>query len=280
LYESSIYRNIMKKFACLASCVVLLFAAGIDGCKNRNDAEKMEKLIAISESVEQHIEQQRNTAADQVNELAKNADMIAALTAMGATFKEENRKEVQKIVTDFEAEQKCTFLTILNVEGHVVFRTSRPELYGDSQINIRSISEALTQQKSSIHYESTPMVPLAIRAVAPVFDENGAVVGVITGGFRLDTDEWVDHVKALCNVECTVFADDIRVATTVRKPMTDDRAIGTKLNNPAVYEKVFNEKENFYGKTTVVGLPMSVFYKPFFNEGDDKAVGMLFIGLP
>ena len=270
----------MHKIVCLTVCVVILFATGIGGCKNRNDAEKMEKLITISESVERHIEQQRNTAADQVNELAKNADMIAALAAMGATLKEENREEVQRIVTDFEAEQKCTFFTILNVEGNVVFRTSRPELYGDSQINIRSISEALTQQKSSIHYESTPMVPLAIRAVAPVFDENGAVVGVITGGFRLDTDEWVDHVKALCNVECTVFADDIRVATTVRKPMTDDRAIGTKLNNPAVYEKVFNEKEKFYGEAVVVGLPMSMFYKPFFNEGDDKAIGMLFIGLP
>jgi methyl-accepting chemotaxis protein len=59
--------------------------------------------------------------------------------------------------------------------------------------------------------------------------------------------------------------------------------VGTKLNNPPIYDEVVNNKKEFTGEALVGGIPMKVFYGPFFNEGDkpeDKAMGMFFAGIP
>jgi len=96
----------------------------------------------------------------------------------------------------------------------------------------------------------------------------------------LDTEEWVDAIERNYHAHCTIFVGEKRAMTTVRKPGTDERVIGTELNNPPIYEKVFNQREKFIGDAMVAGQHMKVYYAPIFNEGDEKVLGMFFVGLP
>jgi len=227
----------------------------------------------IGRNLEQNILSQRIIASDQVNGMAKNADMVAAI-------KEGNREKIQGIITKFESQRKCSFFTVLDAEGKVVFRTARPEQSGDSLASLRGFNEAITKKKSNVYYETTKNIPLSMRAAAPVLDEAGAVIAVMTGGFRLDTNDWVDEIQRLNGVHCTDFVGDERMATPSRDASTDERAIGTKLDNSEILDTIFNQKKPFDGTATVVGQLMRVYYTPYLNEGDDKVMGMFFIGIP
>jgi methyl-accepting chemotaxis protein len=231
------------------------------------------EIRVFSRSLSHDIETQKQSALDQVSGVAESAYLIAAL-------KEGNRESIQDIVIGYKSTRSCDFFTVLDTAGNVIFGSVDSESAGDSLANLRSVREVLTQRKSVVFFESTTSFPMSIRAAAPIFDEDDTFIGVFTGGVRLDTNEWVDRVQELYGVHCTVFAGDIRVATTVRIEGTDDRVINTPLNNPGISDVVFNKKDTFYGKVPVAGQLMKAFYKPLHNEGDDKPVGIFFIGMP
>ena len=236
------------------------------------------EIHVFSRSFDRDIVMLRDVAIDQVSGIAQSARMVATLSE-GTSASEETHNEIRDFIENFQSAQRCTFFTILDRDGNVVFRTNSPADYKDSQMHLRSVNEALTQRKFGVSFESTTNSPLSIRAAAPVFDENGTVVGVVTGGFRLDTNEWVDSMQELYGIECTVFIGDTRIATTVRRAGTDERATGTPLNNPRIENRVFDEKMPYYGEAVVLGQPMQAVYKPIRDEGSDEVVGMFFIGL-
>ena len=231
------------------------------------------EIKAISDNIERDLLSLRIMASDQVSSIAGHMDMVAAIKAG-------SNEKVGAVVTGFESRRRCTFFTILDAEGKVLYRTSRPEQYGDSQTDLRCVKDVMTKKKPCVLYESTPNVLLGIRAATPIFDENGQFIGIATGGFRLDTLDWVDQMQKLYNAHCTVFLDDVRIATTVTKPDSTERAIGTKLNNQPIYDKVVKNKEIEFREAPVQGVSMKVFYGPVFNEGDDKVMGMVFAGIP
>ncbi|MCL2005049.1 MAG: methyl-accepting chemotaxis protein [Planctomycetaceae bacterium] len=230
------------------------------------------EVRTISLHIERDIRTMRSIASDQVNGLAADAGIIIAIT-------DGNREKIRNIITDFESARKCTFFTILDADGRVIFRTNRPEQFGDSQASLQSVNAALAGRRG-VYFESTPNSPFAIRAAAPVLDENGTLIGVVTGGFRLDTDEWVDGIQQYYDVECTVFAGDRRVATTTRRAGTSERIVGTTLNDPEIQDQVIRNQTAIFQESTVEGRPMKVSYSPLFNERDTQAMGMFFVGIP
>jgi methyl-accepting chemotaxis protein len=233
----------------------------------------MSALRTIAKDIERDTFTMRTNACDQISGLAKRADMIAAV-------KEGSREKIQDIITRFESRRKCDFFIILNSEGTVIFRSDRPTESGESQLDLPCIKDVLAKKKTNVFCESIRDIRMAIRAASPIIDENDNVIAIATGGFRLDTADWVDEMKKHYNVECTVFADDERVATTLTNKETGNRLVGTKLKNDQIYEKVINKKGEHNAELSVGDIPMKVFYAPVFNEGDDKAMGMLFAGIP
>ena len=233
-------------------------------------------IRAVAQAIKDMVSVLRGTATDQTRSLAQNREMIAAV-------KEGSHDKVQEVVTKFESDRKCTFFTILDTESKVIFRTSKPEQFGDT-LHMRSVDEALKQKKTCVYYETTKNIPMCVRAASPIFDETGNIIGVVNAGFRFDTDAWVDGIKERYDVECTTFLNDeptdsTRVATTVLKA-DGTRAVGTKLNNPPIYDKVVTGKQDEFWETMVVGKKMKVFYSPLYNDGDEKALGIIFAGIP
>ena len=231
-----------------------------------------EKIQEVAHNVRFEISMQQTIAYDEVYGIAGRYDVITAI-------KEGNREKIRAIASSAEANRKCTYFSILDAEGKIIFRTDFPEQSGASLLHVHSVNEALTKKKCGVYFESTKEVPLAIRAAAPIFDETGTIIGAVTGGFRLDTDDWVDHVLEDYKAHCTVFLGDKRMATTIRREGSNERAVGTTLNNPAIYDEVIVKKQSYVGEATVVNVPMRVVYSPIVNEGDREALGILFVGM-
>ncbi len=226
----------------------------------------------ISRNIKQEVKMLRFLAVDQVKGIAVQGDVVRAVQTR-------DRDEIAKIIGSFESLRKCEYFTIVDAEGKVVFRTSDPQKSGDIQRGMRSVDEVLATKKSCVYYESTPRVRLAIRAAAPILSEDGSILGVVSGGFRLDTESWVDYLKETYHAECTTFLGDERIATTVVQ-QDGRRAVGTKLVVPEILESVFSKREDVVREAPVVGTMMKVFYSPLYNDGDEKVMGILFAGIP
>jgi methyl-accepting chemotaxis protein len=257
--------------------------------------EQFDKEIhTIAKNVREFIQLEHTFAAVQIGGLAKNVDMITAV-------KEKDRLKIKSVIDGYTSDLRCTFFSILDTEGRVMYRyteggetyhSSNPEESADPQLDLRSVNEVLSTKKPCIYFESTPDVRISIRAAAPVFDEKGTLIGVVSGGYRGDTDGWVDEVQRRYRVHCSMFLnleqerDAVRIATTLRVKDaegkdTHERAVGTMLDNFEIYDKVFYKKDPYWGDARVMGIPMKVHYEPLFNNKvDTHVMGMLFVGIP
>ena len=241
------------------------------------------EIQIIQQSIDSDLTTRRILAADQANGLAKNIDLIAAIKAVKESdtkeIEDENRKIIHDIIEKFESARKCDFFTILCPEGKVIYRSNRPTVAGDF-LDLRSSRETLVNKKACVFFESTASIRLAIRAAAPAFDENGEFFAVVTGGFRLDTDDWVDEMKQWLNADCTIFLGDLRIATTLTDPENPEKRItDTKLDNPRILDTVLGKQETITDELPVLGVPMKVFYAPLF-DANEKTMGMVFAGIP
>jgi hypothetical protein len=116
---------------------------------------------------------------------------------------------------------------------------------------------------------------LEFRAAAPVF-AGGKLRGILILGTVLDgRAELVDEVKRLYGVECTLFAGDTRVATTIMRD--GKRFTGTKMDNPAVLSTVLAQGQPFINRNLIGGLEYDTAYWPL-RSADGTVVGMGFIG--
>ena len=244
------------------------------------------EIYVISQGIDRDLSTKKIVAADQANGLAKNIDMIAATKALKEAdtpeIAAERRKRIGEIETAArkESARPCDFVTILCPEGKVIYRSNRPTVAGDV-LDLRSSRETLATKKPCVFFESTESIRLAIRAAAPVFDENGELLAVLTSGFRLDTNDWVDEMKQRLDAHCTIFLGNERISTTVTSAEDPSkRVVGTKLDNPEILDTVLGKRQYKISEIPVVGEQMKVFYAPIFNEGDRETMGMVFAGIP
>jgi diguanylate cyclase (GGDEF)-like protein len=104
--------------------------------------------------------------------------------------------------------------------------------------------------------------------------------GVLSvGGVPLtDGNEVVDKVAALVGGAATIFAGDVRVATTIRQA-DGTRAIGTTLAHNAAYRAVFERHTPYRGMAEILGEPYVTVYDPIFDK-QGGVVGAVFVGIP
>jgi methyl-accepting chemotaxis protein len=110
-------------------------------------------------------------------------------------------------------------------------------------------------------------------AVIGLFPIRGG--GVVALGMDLASSEFVDPIKRTFNVECTLFAGDERVATTVMNG--DRRAVGTRLSNQAIIENVLRGGNTYIDKNTIMGNSYDTIYWPM-KDMAGGTVGMFFVG--
>jgi two-component system, NtrC family, sensor kinase len=128
---------------------------------------------------------------------------------------------------------------------------------------------------------------MMLTAAAPVVDESGVLLGVLTGGLLFNRNyDLVDRVKEIVFKgekykghdigTATLFQDDLRIATNV----LDDqghRAVGTRVSRE-VKEAVLDRGETYVGRAFVVTSWYITAYRPI-KDISGRTIGMLYVGM-
>ncbi len=242
-------------------------------------------LVAVIVQFSSYVDDTMSTAIRASSEVAesymnerKNASVLGAYMMAGD---DAIRDELKAGNRDALLGRASELLTLSGIEyaiftdsnGVVVLRTHEPDKYGDDISSRFTIKTALSG-KSAAGYEKGTAIPLAIIATAPIYGSDGALIGTVYSGYRLDNSKFVDALKPVTDSEVTMFLGDTRLSTTVIK---DDgtRAVGTKADE-AVSEQVLSGKP-FEGVVSIFDRDAVARYSPI-RSADGAVVGMLFVG--
>ncbi len=139
---------------------------------------------------------------------------------------------------------------------------------------------------ASIHAASTPgqIAPAAtapgkidLKYAAEITGPQGAALGRLVTGSFVFTENFLDELKKMFEVEFTIFRGDTRSMTTL--VTGGQRMVGTKMTNPAVLERVLRQGGEFHDKNRILGNNYDTVYWPI-KDGEGSVIGMYFLGMP
>lgn len=274
--------------------------------------------------VQEKVRMDLNSAREIYNHKLRDIENVVYLTAIRIFLKDALLQKNMELLNDKlgEVREKAhlDILTITDRAGHVVFRTRNPEIHGDSQAEDELVSRALLEKRL---FASTQIVPrselikegedlgdrtrikliptpkarqrleneetsgMVLKAAAPVFDDDGSLIGVLYGGNLINRNyELVDEIKDTVYQDArykgksegtaTIFQGNLRVSTNV---MDRDgaRAIGTQVS-AEVHDRVLDKGERWVDRAFVVNDWYITAYEPIRNI-TGQVIGILYVGV-
>lgn len=167
---------------------------------------------------------------------------------------------------------KASFATITDAEGTVLAR-GYWDKRGDN-ISDSSVMQQALKGEPAVDVVRLRNNGLSVAAAAPVIID-GKHVGVLMFGDAFHTHAFVDEIKRTTHLEMTVFDHDVRLSTSIMRE--GQRAVGTHLDNQAVYNRVLSEGGEFSADADILGKPYKTVYWPL-RDNQGKNLGMWFIG--
>jgi methyl-accepting chemotaxis protein len=206
--------------------------------------------------------------------MAAVAQLTAARKDLAEAIEKGDTAYVQNLGKEVMRDSKAGFITIADKDGNVVGR-GHSDKAGDSVLSQPNVKKALAGEASTGVEEGT-VVKFSLRAGAPV-RLGGKVVGSVTTGVDLTpaSHAFVEDVKKMFDVECTLFQGDTRATTTLMKD--SQRVIGTRMDNPKVLETVLSKGQRYLAINKILGKDYNTAYWPL-KDASGKVIGMLFIG--
>ncbi len=219
-------------------------------------AKRSENTLTTMDAI---LENYEITAAMAAEYLSTNDEIKDALKAGD---KDELRALTKRLAA--QVDSKLLYITFTDSLGYVVTRIYSDKA-GDSLLYKESVRRAL-EGKSTTHIELGTEIPLGVRSGAPVWDEQGTLLGVVLAGYSLTDADFVDKMKALTGNDFSIFIGNVRVNTTLMDG--DHRALGLGMN-PEIAAIVLGQGKPFVGRTEVFGQVHIVACKPLFDHKGD-----------
>ena len=225
-----------------------------------------DKLNLTANALQYYLNDCKRASRAAAVSVSANAEVIKAV-------RDRDTDEIIRILTPTLDLYNVDFFNATDETGTVLARTHNPDYFGDSLLDQKNVSDAL-HGRVTTYYEEGLVSKVSIRTGSPVYDIDGTLIGTISTGVRLDTDETVDELKKHYNADFTVFYGDVRIATTVTSG--GERITGTRLN-PDIAKIVIGDKKEYYGYVEIQGEDYSAFYMPLLNA-QNEVFAILFTG--
>ena len=217
-----------------------------------------EKLFADSNSLKRYLEHS--------GESARAAAVSTAFFPEAAeAVKGRDRNEIIRIFTDKHDLYGINHFIICDAEGIVLARTDDPASFGYSLSHLQSVKDAMSGTVST-YFESGSVSRVSVRAGAPVYDEDGSLIGVILAGVRFDSEDVIGELKELFGSEVSVFLGSERIATTISY---EGRGIAGMSMHPETAEIVIENKLEYFGYLEVFDNNYKAFYLPLMDAGGE-----------
>ena len=256
-------------FTILMMMISIIIIAGLSIVENLNynkqvSYERVESSINdLNKQIQLMLERSRRNAVS----ISQNYRLITAL-------ENQNFDQMKSALDDLNQYLEADTISITDTKGNVVIRQHEPSKLGDNILKQANVQQALEGNVLTT-LEPGALVKLSCRTGAPVYNENGDIIGTVVTGYTFENSEFLDGLKALHNTELTIFANDVRIATTIIE--NGERATGTSLNED-IAKIVLEEGKPYTGKADILGTSHITKYVPLRNT-QDEIVGAVFAGL-
>ena len=263
--------KISNKLAALAACIILTFliVASIS----------MNVIIknVLGDYINQEVKNSSDVLAQNIELMKKKSltitEWFVSSPELLTAVKTGNRNAAVKFGQLSIKSIGFDFMVITDTEGKVFARTLIPGKYGDSIANQIGFKKAV-KGESIVGTEEGSLIKFAVRAYAPIKDGN-KIIGTISLGYILSTNDFPDEQKRLLGSDITVFLNDERIATSLIKD--GKRLTGTKMEHKAILDAVLKQGKNYYGNATILGKLYHTAYLPL-RDVNNNISGMLFLG--
>ena len=239
--------------------VILLFSGYI------NDI-KLERVAIASDVAQYNVEVLMAKSQNASMYMSEHSGIIGALESG-------DRNDLLTHARQVQNDAGMEFCTIVDPNGIVILRTHEPDNFGDSlagQANIRSAMSG----SSLTAIETGTAIRLSIRSGSPIYGNQGELIGIVSVGFRLDTNIFADTIKDLQGCEVTVFLGDESISSTVINS-DGSRVTGTKTSAEIAAEVYANK--NYSGRSTIMGRDAISGYSPVLGP-DGRVIAMISVG--
>ncbi|HLB65357.1 MAG TPA: cache domain-containing protein [Anaerolineales bacterium] len=278
--RSPIATKLILSFLLVIAVISVAFmAAGVRLIRNRIVAEAQEKVRHDLNAAREIYLGELRHVSDVIRFTADRTLLIDMLLSGDADYAVAELLQVL-------GREGLDFLTVTDVNGIVLLRTSNPASVGDSQLHdelVRAVIETgepvagtvivraedlqrespLLAERARIPLIDTPMARerpedeetdgMVLKAAAPVIDDLGQMIGIVYGGILLNQDFGiVDQVKQTVYEDMTYRGQDIGTATIFQ----DDVRISTNVRNADGTRAIGTRiAEDVYDRVVREGLP-------------------------
>ena len=212
-------------------------------------------------------------------ELLADAQVVAQDSGVITALDRRKRSTLANILATPLLAKKLTALTVVSSDAQVIIRAHDLEHFGDSLSSDPLVQLALQERETtSVDTRDGVLAPIVtVRAAVPIW-KSKKVIGAVLINSDID-NAFVDGIKEVTDLDVSVYADNIRSATTFVAPDGKSRFIGIKEENETIKEKVLIQGQTFEGSVNILSVPYLAVFSPL-KAFDDNAVGMLFAGRP
>lgn len=227
-------------------------------------------------SAEDNLRTNLSTFGYSINRLREQglatAKLIASDQEIAGSISDEQK--LSQLIEDEIITSGVDFLAILDKSGKVIGRGEGYEATGASMSGNFVVANALKgSPKTSLTTREWVSAPLVMIEVA-----TPASYGVVYTGYILDS-AFVDGYKSATGLETSIYAGDVKSATTFVAPDGVSRLVGAKQTSTAIKSSVLEKGAEYLGLSSVFSNEYVSAYGPF-KEEEGRVLGMFFVGIP
>ncbi len=265
--------SITKKFIFTLVALMLVSAGTIYYVATTNYSQTLNTALSnnINEA-QKHFESIKGAVE---NEFLRLSKLAAESESVSHAVYFEDEAQLDIMAKRIFKSSEAGIVVITDSTGNVLARGHSDEI-GDNISTQVSVAEAL-RGKAVVSLTEGRNGAISIRASSPIL-YNNKVIGTMSIGNRLSNPAFIDWLGNFLGVRTTFFLGDTRYMTNIQDEQ-GNRILGTKLNNPLIEKQVLDNKEIYFGESTILGTKYIAAYWPA-QTLDKKTLGMWFIGLP
>jgi methyl-accepting chemotaxis protein len=263
-----IYRKLLMLNGGIIFLLVTAFCViGYNILTNYGDETTQAALFTASKATQRFLDERIAMYSAVGRAISTDNALAGAVVENDVTFIKAYAQRVHSL-------EGISLVTIIDAETTVLAR-GHTDNAGDRLGSDRLIAAIpLKEGKAVFGIDTDSRSEIVLTSGTPLLF-GGQPVGVVILGLNFSSDTFVDSIKKNFDVECTIFLDDIRYATTVIHDGIS--VLGTRLDNKYIYNKVMNGGETLIARNKIAGKEYDTIYWPWEDLSGKKA-GMFFIG--
>ena len=249
--------------------VSVLIISGITIAENSayNERVGYDRIQSASEALEDRIAQLLERSEQNAVAISQNYYLVEAI-------ENDSFVQMQTALDNLNMYLKADTISITDINGNVLIRQHSPDKFGDSILEQSNVQNALAG-KIATTIEPGALVKLSCRTGAPIYGEDGTIIGSVVTGYTFENPDIVDELKEIHGTQLTIFGGNERISTTLIQD--GERMIGTQMNDD-IAKTVLENRQSYTGKADIMGISHMTHYIPLYDT-NGNVVGAIFAGL-